>query len=77
MSAWVGPIKPMPNLYAADGLCHNAEPNTYGHECNKPAVWLSESAGGFSSGFCDDCRNNGTEARGRFNWRPHPRLADA
>ena len=56
--------------YAEDGLCHNAEPGTYGHECGKPAVWIGTAANGFESGFCDDCRRNGYEARNKKSWRP-------
>ena len=33
VSVWGG-------LYATDGLCHNANRGTYGHECGKPAEWL-------------------------------------
>ncbi len=60
------------NLYATDGKCHNANAGTYGHECSKPAVWLGRSPTGFTSGFCDDCRRNGTEGRGCVAalWRP-------
>jgi hypothetical protein len=65
------------NLYAADGLCHNAEAGTYGHECGKAAVWLGETRGGFRMGFCDDCRQHGLEARDVVEWVPHPRLAAA
>src|SRR6266566_3686223 len=50
--------------YATDGRCHNAEPGTYGHECGKPAVWLGTTASGFVSGYCDDCKRHGAEARG-------------
>lgn len=56
-------------LYASDGRCHNAEPGTFNHECGKPAVWLGTSAAGFQSGFCDDCREHGTEARSFGGWR--------
>ena len=72
------------NLYAADGLCHNAEPGTYGHECGKPAAWLGTTPGGFRSGFCDECKRNGYEARGMKDWtelavttryRPRRRMA--
>ena len=56
------------NLYATDGRCHNAEPGTYGHECGKPAVWLATTPGGFTTGFCDDCKQHGYEARGMTDW---------
>lgn len=59
----------MSNLYATDGQCHNAEPGTYGHECGKPAVWLGTRPDGFQSGFCDDCRRNGYEARPYTSWQ--------
>lgn len=51
------------NAYARDGLCHNANDGTYGHECNKPARWLGKSPSGFVSGYCDHCKRNGDEAR--------------
>ena len=57
--------------YAIDGLCHNAEAGTFGHECSKPAVWTAESTSGFRCGFCDDCRRNGREARGMHGWQPY------
>lgn len=62
------------NLYAVDGLCHNAEPGTYGHECGKPARWLGLSRSGMWSGFCDLCRKDGYEARGRTAWEVHPAI---
>ena len=37
--------------YASDGICHNAEPGTYGHECGKPAIWIGITKTGFRSGF--------------------------
>jgi len=58
------------NLYALDGICHNAEPGTYGHECGKPAKWLGTGASGFQSGFCDDCKAHGYEAKGMVAWVP-------
>jgi len=63
------------NLYAVDGLCHNAEPGTYGHECGRPATWLGlqPTAAGWI-GFCDACKAGGTEARQSIEWAPHPRL---
>lgn len=54
--------------YATDGFCHNAELGTYGHECGKPAVWVGTKANGFKSGFCDDCKRRGYEARGYISW---------
>lgn len=54
--------------YATDGLCHNAEPGTYGHECGKPAVWIGTDAKGFASGFCDDCKQHGWESRQFTSW---------
>ena len=50
--------------YATDGKCHNAEPGSFNHECNKPAVWIGTKANGFQSGFCDHCKRHGFEARG-------------
>lgn len=54
--------------YANDLRCHNAEPGTFGHECGRDAVWLGQKPSGFRSGFCDDCRHNGTEARDCAGW---------
>ena len=68
-------IDPINNLYATDGACHNAEPNTYGHECGKRAWFLGKSRGGFWSGYCSDCKANGTEARQCTEWREHPSRA--
>lgn len=60
--------------YAHDGLCHNAQRGTYGHECGKPATWIGTSSTGFESGFCDRCREHGDEARDKVAWRVHPRV---
>lgn len=57
------------NSYVTDGKCHNAEPGTYGHECGKPAAWIGTNPKGFSSGFCDDCKRHGYEARDVIAWR--------
>jgi hypothetical protein len=62
--------EPKPDLYATttyatDGLCHNAEQGTFGHECGKPATWIGTQETGFRSGFCDDCKAHGWEAKGR------------
>lgn len=54
--------------YATDGLCHNAEPGTYGHECSKRAEWIGTTATGFASGYCDACKRTGTEARDCVAW---------
>lgn len=59
----------MSNLYALDGLCHNAEPGTYGHECGKPAKWVGTSSTGFQSGYCDDCKVRGWEGKSMGQWR--------
>lgn len=56
------------STYALDGKCHNAQPGTYGHECGKPATWIGEKTGGFTSGFCDACKQDGFEARPVKNW---------
>ncbi len=57
--------------YATDGLCHNAEPNTYGHECGKPAVWIGTTKlRGFRAGFCDECKRLGFEAKDIATWEP-------
>jgi hypothetical protein len=55
--------------------CHNAEPGTFGHECGKPAQWVSdfpskiEPGTTYTSSFCDDCKNNGWERKGAIAWR--------
>jgi len=54
--------------YATDGKCHNAEPGTFGHECGKPAVWIGTKPDGFKSGFCQDCKERGTEAKTFTSW---------
>lgn len=64
----------MTNLYVEDGACHNAEPNTYGHECGKSAIWVGTTKGGFHMGFCHDCKKHGSEARTVTCWQPHPRM---
>jgi hypothetical protein len=58
------------NSYAEDGKCHNAEAGTFNHECGKPAAWIGTKANGFASGFCDDCKQHGREARGVVEWKP-------
>lgn len=57
--------------YATDGKCHNAQPGTFGHECEKPAQWLGTKANGFQSGFCDACKCDGYEARPVTTWAPY------
>lgn len=54
--------------YATDGKCHNSQPGTFNHECGKPATWIGTKAGGFSSGFCADCKEHGHEARVMARW---------
>lgn len=54
--------------YASDGKCHNANQGTYNHECGRPAVWIGTFKTGFRSGFCDDCKNHGDEARLVVSW---------
>lgn len=56
------------NLYAIDGLCHNAETGTYGHECGKPATWIGTKPGGWACGFCDHCKEHGAERHGFETW---------
>ena len=60
----------MPETYATDGRCHNAQTGTYGHECGKPAAWVGTTASGFRSGFCNRCREFGDEARAFVAWQP-------
>lgn len=54
--AWVG------------AKCTNAEPGTFNHECGRPAVWMGTKANGFRSGFCEECKHEGTEARSVSTW---------
>ncbi len=54
--------------YATDGKCHNAQPGSYGHECGRPAKWIGEKPSGYRSGFCDECKKNGYEAREFVSW---------
>lgn len=56
------------NSYATDGLCHNANVGTFGHECGKPAMWLGAKDSGFKSGYCDHCKQHGDEARAVTQW---------
>lgn len=65
-------IAPGANLYAVDGLCHNAQIGTYGHECGKPATWIGTKASGWQSGFCDDCKEHGDERRSFIAWEMVP-----
>jgi len=53
--------------YATDGKCHNSNIGTYGHECGAPAVWIGQKDTGYRSGFCDDCKNHGSE-RSNFKY---------
>lgn len=57
------------NTYATDGLCHNSNPGTYGHECGKPAEWVATNGHGFSMGFCGRCREHGRERLDFSQWR--------
>lgn len=59
----------MSNSYATDGICHNAEPGTYGHECGKPATWLGTKPSGFAMGYCDPCKEHGAEAVDVTAWQ--------
>jgi hypothetical protein len=54
--------------YATDGKCHNAELGTYGHECGKSATWLGTNKKGFTSGFCNECKQHGYEAKSCTTW---------
>lgn len=51
--------------------CTNAEPGTYGHECEKPAQWQATKPNGYTSTFCDQCRQHGTEASHYNHWTPY------
>lgn len=57
--------------YATDGKCHNSQPGTFGHECEKPAVWIGATefgASAFRMGFCARCKEEGFEARSIVSW---------
>ncbi len=54
--------------YATDGKCHNSEPGTFNHECGKPATWIGIRRNGFRSGFCDQCKDHGAEAKQYFTF---------
>ena len=64
----------MPAPIPLRGVCQNAEPGTYGHECGKPAVWAGEKpskdteAGVWLGCYCDDCKQHGYEARTVQRW---------
>lgn len=67
---------PLPiNPYATDGICHNANWGTFGHECGRPADWLGIARPGFgiSMGFCDHCRAHGDERYGFACFIIYPR----
>lgn len=67
------------NLYAIDGVCHNSEPGTFGHECGKRATVIGVNSRGFASGFCESCKTAGFEAAGITQWEvilPHYPIAD-
>jgi len=49
--------------------CAHSYRGTFGHECGKPAAWIGTNHKGFSSGFCDDCKRHGYEARDVIAWR--------
>jgi hypothetical protein len=51
--------------------CQNAEPGTYGHECSKPAQWTATNNQGHTAGFCDQCKQQGHEARTYHQWTPY------
>jgi hypothetical protein len=56
------------NTYATDGICHNSQRGTYGHECGKPATYIAEFANGWRSGFCTRCKDWGDERHGALAW---------
>lgn len=59
-----------PAEFRGKPYCINADPGTFGHECQKPATWIGTKASGFQACFCDDCKANGYEAKGYVDWRP-------
>lgn len=56
------------NSYATDGLCHNSEPGTFGHECGKPAEWIGTDGRDFAMGFCDHHKQHGHDATDVIEW---------
>jgi hypothetical protein len=56
------------NAYATDGKCHNAQHNSFNHECGKPATWIGVTKTGWACGYCDKCKKNGDEARMVAKW---------
>ncbi len=52
------------DLYRRCGNCSNAGHGTFGDECGKPATWLGRTHGGFQSGRCDRCKEDGDERFG-------------
>ena len=62
--------------YATDGKCHNAQEGSFNHECGRPATWLGSKPSRlnpgttFTSGYCDDCKRGGDEARTVTEWNP-------
>lgn len=62
----------MPNSYATDGKCHSSEPGSFGHECGRPAAFVGTKANGFRSGYCAECKEHGSEARGVVSWSKVP-----
>ena len=50
------------NTYAGDGLCHNANSGSYGHECGKPAELIGTNSNAFRTGFCAHCAKHGSES---------------
>jgi hypothetical protein len=65
------------NPYATDGCCHNSEPGTFNHECGKPAAWIGVTRDGFASGYCDHCRQHGSEARSVAYWYPAVKVSSS
>lgn len=52
--------------------CRNAEPSNYGHECGKPAQWTGTNREGYRAAFCDQCKQQGHEARYFTQWTKEP-----
>ena len=57
---------------ATDGKCHNANRGTFGHECGRPAAWIGVKPNGYHSGFCEECKDHGDEAKFFVEWERVP-----
>lgn len=56
------------NPYAVDGKCHNSDAGDLNQECGKPATWIASRGASWGTGFCDECKVHGREARDYDIW---------